>query len=75
MLLTGLTLGMIGKVLLGVAVIRVHAHVSNEHKIDRDVIRAISREKITSIKAILLIISGYILEVAHLGFAESLLFM
>jgi len=67
MLITGITLGMIGKVLLGVAVIRVHMHVAHEHKIDRDVVRAIRRERTTSIIAILFIIAGYVLEVVHFG--------
>jgi len=67
MLITGITLGMIGTVLLGIAVIRVHWHVSHEHKIDRDVIRAIKNERIVSIVAILFIIAGYILELAYLS--------
>jgi len=72
MLIIGITLGMIGTVLLGFAVIRVHSHVSQEHKIDRDVVKAIKRERITSIIAILFIIAGYILELMHFGAIVSI---
>jgi len=61
------TLGVLGKVLLGVAVIRVHSHIMKEHRIDDDVINAIKRERYISIIAILFIIIGYLLEVTSYG--------
>ncbi len=57
-----LTLGTLGKVLLGVAVVRVHMHMAREHKIDGDVIASIKRERFGSLAAILLIIIGYAME-------------
>lgn len=58
----GLTLDTLGKVLLGVTVLMVHGHVSKEHKIDADVLRAMKREKVLGILAILLVVAGYILQ-------------
>lgn len=68
MLIFGLTLGIIGKVLLGIAVVRVHWHIASEHKIDGDVVRAIKKERWVAGCAIIFMIAGYILEVIHWGF-------
>lgn len=57
-----LTLGTLGKILLGFAVVRVHMHMAREHKIDGDVVASIKRERFVSIAAIFLIIIGYLLE-------------
>ncbi|MCR4306611.1 MAG: hypothetical protein NUV42_01450 [Candidatus Yonathbacteria bacterium] len=68
-LIIGMTIGLIGKVMLGVAVIRVHMHLAEERKIDGDVIRAIRREKYVTATAIFLMIAGYLLETAYfMGF-------
>ena len=58
----GLTLGTIGKIVLGVAVMRVHSRIAQEHKIDGAVVRAITREKYITGASILLIVLGYVLE-------------
>jgi len=63
-LITGMTLGVIGKVLLGVAVIRVHWHVAKEHNIDGDVVQAIRNERAVAMLAIAFIVIGYVLELA-----------
>jgi len=68
-LIIGMTIGLIGKVVLGVAVIRVHMHIALERKVDSDVIRAIEREKHVTAGAIILMIVGYLLETAYfMGF-------
>lgn len=64
-LITGMTIGLIGKVMLGIAVIRVHMHLALERKVDGDVVRAIEREKYVTAAAILLMIVGYILETLY----------
>ncbi len=64
-LITGMTIGLIGKVMLGIAVIRVHMHIATERKVDGDVIRAIEREKYITALAILLMIVGYFMEVFY----------
>jgi len=63
MLLWGLTIGMFGKVLLGVAVLRVHMGILKEHKIDGAVLRAIKKERLVTYGALALIVLGYLLEV------------
>jgi len=63
LLILGLTIGTIGKVLLGVAVLRVHWHIAREHKIDQDVISIIKRERLITILSILALVVGYVLEV------------
>jgi len=56
---------MIGKVLLGIAVLRVHGRIMEEHRIDGDVLRTMRREKIIAGLAIAFIIAGYLLEMWH----------
>lgn len=59
----GITLGVIGKIVLGVAVIRVHMNILTERKIDMVVLRSIKREQVITFFGILLIVVGYVLEV------------
>ncbi len=59
----GLTLDLLGVVLLGITLLRVHWHVSKEHKIDNDVVRAMHLERWLGIVAIILIIIGYIFQI------------
>lgn len=63
-LYAGLGVGTLGKVILGVAVWRVHEYILKEHKIDNIVLRAIRRERYITAAGVALIIIGYILEVA-----------
>lgn len=62
LLYIGLTLGTLGKIILGVAVIRTHSRIGEEHKIDGVVLRAIIKEKYITAGAIALIAVGYFLE-------------
>ena len=64
-LIAGMTIGLIGKVMLGIAVIRVHTHLALERKVDSDVISAIKREKYVTAAAIILMVVGYILETLY----------
>ncbi|OGG55392.1 hypothetical protein A3D62_03365 [Candidatus Kaiserbacteria bacterium RIFCSPHIGHO2_02_FULL_49_11] len=61
----GLTLGIIGKVLLGVTVIAVHLKIVKEHKIDGVVLKEMRRERNLAIVGIIFMIVGYILEVLY----------
>jgi hypothetical protein len=63
LLLWGITLGTIGKLIIGIAVLRVHIRIFQEHSIDGVVLRAIKREHILTIIGLFLIIAGYIFEV------------
>lgn len=58
----GLTLDVLGKILLGVTVLSVHQHVLKEHKIDADVLLSMKREQTLGLFGILLIVAGYILQ-------------
>ena len=64
-LIIGMTIGLVGKVLLGLAVIRVHLRIAEEKRIDGDVISAIFHEKHITIASIILMVAGYILETVH----------
>lgn len=63
LLLWGLTLGTVGKLVLGVAVLRVHAGILKEHRIDNAVLRAIQRERLVTFAGLMLIVIGFVLEV------------
>jgi hypothetical protein len=73
LLLLGLTIGTIGKIVLGVAVLRVHIHILKEHKIDGIVLQSMKREQIVTIVGLLLIVIGYALEVYFYTGATNLL--
>ncbi len=57
-----LTLATIWEVGLGIVVFMVHHKMEQEHKIDHSVIRAMHKEKLVTILAILLIVVWYVLE-------------
>jgi len=63
LLLWGITLGTLGKLILGIAVLRVHIRIFHEHSIDGVVLKAIKREHYVTIIGLALIIIGYLLEV------------
>jgi hypothetical protein len=64
-LLLGLTLKTFGEVIIGISIIRVHYRIMQEHKLDRKVYRSIRNEKFWGLIGIILIITGYLFEVAH----------
>lgn len=67
MLFLGMTMSVIGKGMLGLAIIWVHITMATERTIDEQVIKAFRRETIITILALLLIVAGYVLEVWGLG--------
>ena len=72
LLFLGLTIGVIGKIVLGVAVLRVHNGILHEHKIDNVVLQSIRNEKWVTIAGLSLIVIGYILEVVFYGYTPLL---
>ncbi len=68
MLFWGLTLGVIGKVLLGATVIMVHSKITHEKHIDGIVLMEMKRERTIAMFAIFLMIIGYALELAFYGY-------
>lgn len=62
LLLWGITIGTIGKLILGIAVLRVHVYILKEHKIDGVVLSALRREQYVTTFGLLLIVLGYLAE-------------
>jgi hypothetical protein len=60
----GITLGTLGKVIIGLAVLRVHMKIFEERKIDGAVLKSIRIEHVLTLLGIALILLGYLLEVA-----------
>jgi hypothetical protein len=65
-ILLSLTLEVFGTIFIALAVLRVHDIVMHEHKIDTRVEKAMKREQRLAIFGILLILSGYIIDIAIL---------
>ncbi len=72
MLFWGLTIGLLGKILLGTAVILVHSKITHEKRIDGIVLMEMHREQHIAIVGMTLMILGYLLEIAAFGFFEPI---
>jgi hypothetical protein len=72
MLFWGLTLGVIGKVLIAVGILRVHYVMALEHRIDEKVISSFALEKTFTIIGIFLLFLGYFLEMYFYGLTPML---
>jgi ABC-type iron transport system FetAB permease component len=73
LLLLGLTLGTLGKIILGVAVLLVHVHILKEHKIDAVVLKSMKREQLATVLGLVLIVVGYLMEVFFYAGSTNLL--
>ena len=60
--ITGFTLDVIGKILIGVAVYFVHKRIIKEEEIDKVVLREMKKEKKIVFLGIILIIIGYFMQ-------------
>ena len=67
LLFWGMTLSVIGKGLLALAIIWVHVTMATERSIDEEVVRAFRRETVLTLLGIFLIVIGYVFEVIALG--------
>lgn len=68
LLFLGMTIGVIGKILLGITVIRVHSKIVQEHRVDGAVFKEIRKEKILAILGIIFMVIGYVLEMMFYGY-------
>ncbi len=68
----GLTVGVIGKVMLAVGVLLAHSAIAHEHRIDDKVLSSFRKEHTITIVGICLIIVGYVLEIYFYGFTPLL---
>ena len=69
----GLTIGVIGKILIAVGILRVHYVMAMEKSIDEIVIRSFRFEKLLTYTGIVLLIIGYVLEVYYYGDSNLLM--
>ncbi len=67
LLLWGLTIGTVGKLVLGIAVLRVHAGIIREERIDAAVLSSLERERYVTLAGLVFITIGYIFEVLFYG--------
>jgi hypothetical protein len=74
LLFLGMTLSVIGKGMLGLAIIWVHVTMATERSIDEQVIKAFRRETILTVIALILIAIGYLLEVSAMGGFSSMIY-
>ena len=68
-----MTLSFLGKIILGIAVLRVHSGILHEHKIDGAVLRVMRRERYITLLGLALIMIGYILELVFYGHTPFLM--
>jgi len=73
LLFIGMTMSVIGKGMLGLAIIWVHVTMATERSIDELVVKAFRRETYITVVALFLIALGYIFEVYALGGFGALL--
>lgn len=68
----GLTISMIGKVMVAVGVIVAHSKIAHEQKIDQQVLRSFRIEMALTVTGLLLIIGGYMMELYFYNFIDLL---
>lgn len=59
----GSTFDVLGKILIGLAVLFVHGHILKEHKINKDVLKQMKHEKLLVILGIISILIGYVFHI------------
>jgi hypothetical protein len=72
LLFWGLTIGVIGKILLAVGVLIAHTQLAHERKIDQLVLRSFRIEHTLTIAGLILIVTGYAMEIYFYGFTSML---
>lgn len=72
LLFWGLTISVIGKILLAAGVIIAHTELAHERRIDSEVIRSFKLEMVLTVLGILFIILGYAMEIYFYGFTPLL---
>lgn len=72
LLFWGLTVGVIGKVLLAVGVLIAHSQLAHERRIDKLVLKSFRLEHSLTIAGLVLIIAGYGMEVYFYDFISML---
>jgi hypothetical protein len=73
LLFWGLTVSVIGKILLASGVLIAHSELAHEKRVDSLVIKSFKLERVLTITGILLIVGGYAMEIYFYGFDTNLL--
>jgi hypothetical protein len=73
LLFWGLTISMLGKVLIAAGVLIAHSEIAHEKRIDSLVLRSFRIELILTLFGLLMVISGYFMEISFYGIDTSLL--
>lgn len=73
LLFWGLTISMVGKVMLASGVLIAHSELAHERRIDQLVIKSFRVERILTVLGLFLIVGGYFMEIYFYGFDTSLL--
>ena len=72
LLFWGLTIGMIGKVMLGAGVLIAHSELAHERRVDNLVLKSFRLERALTIAGLILIVTGYFMEIYFYGFSSML---
>jgi NhaP-type Na+/H+ or K+/H+ antiporter len=73
LLFWGLTIGMIGKVMVAAGVLIAHSELAHEKRVDKRVLKSFRTELILTLAGLLFIIGGYIMEISFYEIDTSLL--
>jgi hypothetical protein len=68
----GLTVSVVGKILLGVGILKAHGQISHEHRIDQKVLKTFQTERWLTLLGLALMVFGYALEIYFYGFTQLL---
>lgn len=72
LLFWGLTIGIIGKVMLGIGVLVAHSQLAHERRVDQAVLRSFRTEHILTVTGIILMAAGYFMELYFYGLLSLL---
>ena len=72
LLFWGLTISVIGKVMLAVGVLIAHREIAHERKIDLEVLKSFRLEFYLTFIGLVLIVVGYFMEIYFYGFTQML---
>ena len=72
LLFWGLTISVIGKVLLVIGILKAHGKIVQEQKIDLQVLHTFHTEKMLTILGLIFILIGYALEIYFYGLTQLL---
>ncbi len=72
LLFWGLTLGLVGKIMLAIGILKVHFVMEKERRIGDKVIHSFHLEKVLTVIGVLCIVIGYVMEIYFYNGADLL---